>query len=398
MHTTHFPLSILNLCSFCFLSLRILKNLIFSLKKSKKNINFIFKNVKNFHEPIGKCMSQTIPQVCKAITICCEASNLLDSAKKIIDSRNQGEKDIEIASVATRSMALALNCVETTAQAYKTPASILEKIKTAELITRVIDLPVTLLKALSNKQHTLSLAIQEFFSSSFGIFRSANELTAYNAKKYLNMTPEQLKQEKREIIEIRQGEAVVIGHQPIEKEDCEQMLAQAERLAPTIQSVEAALKITELLSRNQKNDLYYYNLYESLLHQLRQEANMNKDPFNLLNLSYIPKELEDDVVFAKYQCTISHEPIRYPVGLPGEPQIYERENLVKHMKSNPTSPMTRNHFNLNQIQRKQAVHTIIDDRLKFHSERLRIHAQQNLTVPPNPDLQAYANNECPYYS
>ena len=66
--------------------------------------------------------------------------------------------------------------------------------------------------------------------------------------------------------------------------------------------------------------------------------------FGSVMRNHIPEELRSDPLFQRVVCAITTEPIRDPVvdpTVPAQDIVYEKNALIRWLKSNPTSPYTR---------------------------------------------------------
>ena len=98
------------------------------------------------------------------------------------------------------------------------------------------------------------------------------------------------------------------------------------------------------------------------------------DPLDLLNAKTIPLQLHEDQTLTQYICAINTMPIRDPVQDPTakgtNPVLYERKSIIKWLKDNNTSPITRDPLQISQLIERTDIKNTIEGRLKFHQDKL----------------------------
>lgn len=136
-----------------------------------------------------------------------------------------------------------------------------------------------------------------------------------------------------------------------------------------------------------------YGRLSSWLENYRKEEESR--PLNLLALPTIPTPLEDDIVFSRYVCSITHEPVRDPVGDPNGHALYERAAIMEWLnRGNNRSPVTQQAMTSRDLIEKPILRRLIDRRLKYHEQRLwdymqsRQNLQAGLNSPVEGELQA----------
>ena len=99
-------------------------------------------------------------------------------------------------------------------------------------------------------------------------------------------------------------------------------------------------------------------------------AFVNEKTDGFLSLDSIPDFLHDDLVFSRYVCPISLQPIRYPVADPNGVTVYELGAITEALRNNPVSPVTRRPLTVEQLLPRPALKALIDHRLQYHENQL----------------------------
>lgn len=350
---------------------------------------------------------------CKIVRTLCEASSIVDGVDKVLSAQGNDERNINIASVATQVVALGINCVEGGAQIYGASNRTLQHIKSVEVAARGIHVPAKIMEGLVDhaqrgEEPSWRFLEKNVLSPTLSFLRATNEQSIYANKNYLEMSQEEFNKQEAPIYD---NEGNIIGWKPLTRKECENGLELSTEIEPALNVAECVLK-TEIISRNVGN---LKDAYGRLAARLRgpipapapiapvaphplaagpaQAAAVANNPFDLVALPSIPPELADDSIFSRYVCPITQEPIRHPVGLPGEPHLYEQSALVRWVTARGTSPTNRQRVGVHQIVAKRAIQALIDHRLQFHQQRLILHAQQGFVIPAEPNLVAAAQTE-----
>ncbi len=93
---------------------------------------------------------------------------------------------------------------------------------------------------------------------------------------------------------------------------------------------------------------------------------------DLTVLPMIPNSLHEDSILRRYECSIYHQPARYPLEDPvARGTYYDRPAIYRWIDENGTSPVTRLPLTReNLIQLPDAVYITIEHRLSYHKDRI----------------------------
>lgn len=124
----------------------------------------------------------------------------------------------------------------------------------------------------------------------------------------------------------------------------------------------------------QKDPLEEMYPQSSILHLDGEEC------FDLKRLAFIPVEFHWDEVFIKYKCSISGDPIRTVLeetSETGVPILYEKIVVETLLSSEPVSPVSGRPLCINQLISRPDIQSIIDERLDFFSEQIKMKIIKN---------------------
>ncbi len=346
-----------------------------------------------------------ITTLCKTIRIACEASEIVNDTAQAISNQNGSGRDVSTALTVVKICSLVINCTEFGAQLRGASNATLKNIKGVEVASRIVSggftLAQTSIEAEAEGDIGWNHFEKGFLAPIAAIGRSLNEEAIYREKAYLDMTPEELSRERRAVCD---GEGTAVTTRPVVREECEAILQDAKKADPVLNAAEAFFKIgatTRIVGNLTK-------AYEKLAQRLQQAvpvavpavpprpiavANEPVSVFNLVALPLIPEELHDDLIFRRYICPITVQPIRHPVALPGEPHLFERGPLSIWIIERGTSPTNRRPIELHQMIAKPAIQALINHRLLFHQNRLIQHVQQGLAIAADHALVQAAEAE-----
>lgn len=343
----------------------------------------------------------TVSGLCRATRVLCEMSEIVDHASQT--ASEDGERGLLLRALSVvQTLSFGICCAEFGAQMSGASNATLGSIKRAEVLTRFLEIPLQVRKTEIEEEHTgvasswgkvVMLFANGLLPSLSSVFRASNEAVTYNERAYLDMDPVQLAEQRR-IITDEDGN--IIAKRPVTREECEDIVRQAESQHPVLSAAEVFFKIKgpAHIAKNFKNT--YARLAGRLhagiptvagvpLHPMAAAREgipvVDQHTFDLLACSSIPVELHDDVIFSRHTCVISHEPIRHPAGLPGEASLYELSILAQWVREHGTSPTTRRPVGVHQIITKPAIQALIDHRLLFHQARLLEHVRQGIEIP-----------------
>ncbi|MBA3721664.1 MAG: hypothetical protein H0W88_04615 [Parachlamydiaceae bacterium] len=333
-------------------------------------------------------------------------------------------------TLASEVALISLNAIEIIAESVGASDLIQYKIKSTEIVFRGIDLITKC------GHHLLSNAPDKNYLKGVvtplaGMVRAAVEGIILQNKMYLALSPEELAKIELPIYEYVDDELKIVGRKKITREQCEDGLKTMQAFLPYSQIGEIgikALNITKMATEvpqnvalagglplaaplaaagplaviaapiaapiapfiapqeNEPADLPAHTIPASALSDLDFTA-----------LHYIPEQLTNDAVFKKFNCPITKNRIRYPVGLIGDDALFERDALRNYILDNGRSPTRDIHAQLDQILQKPLAQLIIDDRLRFHSNRLKaaLMDPEAISYPADPKRLAKVKKETP---
>lgn len=353
-----------------------------------------------------------VGNICKFVRVACEGSEVINSAAKSLDARAEPvERTVDVVLTILKALSLGANCTEFRAQLKGASNATLHDIKTLEAVARLFQIPFEMCNPMfkgmnEGRDFNWKELGQSLLTPTVSFLRAANEQQMYQEQAYLDMSPEELSKARRITTD---EDGTVTEIRPVVREECEAILKRARSVEPSLNAAEVLLR-TGGVTRIANN---LTEAYGRLAQRLQAPAvplpapvpphplamvgigvpAVNQNVFDLLALPLIPLELQNDIVFRRYICPISQEPIRHPVGLPGEPHLFERSVLTRWIRDHGTSPISRQRVRLNQIVGRPAIQALINHRLEFHQQRLIQHTQQGLNIPGDPALVAAAAME-----
>lgn len=115
---------------------------------------------------------------------------------------------------------------------------------------------------------------------------------------------------------------------------------------------------------------------------------------DLTVLPMIPNSLHEDSVLRRYECSIYHQPARYPLEDPiARGTYYDRHAIYRWIDEHGTSPVTRLPLTREDlIQLPDAVYITIEHRLSYHKDRInqlleQIIHEEALELVASPQVQ-----------
>lgn len=362
-------------------------------------------------------MASALNVIAKSMQLACDAMDVTVGVVDYLEAPDNGSsKEAAAAGLVLRTASLACGAIEVGAKMGSASNQTLSRIKTGEVIVRILDVPCRFINALDQNVQGNMSAVQVVESGVLApmasMFRAGIEQKIYQESHYLDMTPQQRADGYRLVpIPGSDPEYPEYERRPLIESECKQYLEEANKALPPVAITEIALR-TGIITRGVKTAT---QLYQALAARLAgvpagggaaaaggvvgvfaPVAAAPADPFDLVARDDIPPELHGDGELARYTCPINLTPIRFPVGDPNGVHIYERSAILQHLVRNPTSPMTRLPLIPAMLIPKPALLALIEHRLGFHSNRLRAIAAAIPAVASTPALQAAADAENPH--
>lgn len=340
----------------------------------------------------------------KGAVVFCDGYKLFEAAKSAYNGPTPGEsKWLVRINLGNRLVILTLNACELGSFTNQN----LSYIKEGECVARFIDLPFRLYESLKNGDTKIRVIERGIIAPLSDCIRVAAKANIYQEKAYLDLSPEEQAQPIRPILERDEflDMDVVVGYRPIDVQECHENIATDE----SVESIASFIRVAAEIGVMSGAQSLYFKLAQFLQaggHPLPPPPPPGPGPGGndghiLLNLPNIPEPLHNDRVFNRYICSISHSPIRHPVGDPTNPRVlYEREMIIEWLLRNPTSPTTRQHLTIHQLIPRPAVQALINARLIEHEDRLWDYLESSTTLSDflqapvaDEDLQNSADDE-----
>ena len=351
----------------------------------------------------------TLTVACKGLQLVLDASDLsiglIECLGPDIDGSLDTDVQLSVLKVISGTTRLAFSGMEVGAKLGNASNKTMRGLKIGEFlaflaIVAPIEVSVSIEDTLKGRIKGIQ-GIAKIVAPVYSISRVAVELSIYQERHYLGLSPEELAKERRSVL--KPGGDPEYEEKPVIADECKENLSRLEKDFPFVSTVESALRASTINKT--------INLYQQLARTLRapsvlQDSNalLVEDPFDLLRLRTIPTKLHHDAVFNRYKCPLTHVPVRDPVGDPTltdsaghlTSPVFERNFMVTWIRQKGTSPNTRKPLAIHQLVRKPHLRALIDHRLQFHSDRLRAFAAiPVIGNPPSPVLAASALAETP---
>lgn len=350
---------------------------------------------------------------------------IVDVAQIITDENIKG---LKVAAVISRTAYTALNIISLICQHKGLSNKTTAILKFSELGVRLADVPINFMHTArkigirnikaKSPQAILRLIEKGGIAPLAGVLRTISEINIVKEKIYIEKL-EKDPESQRPVWEFDEdGIARIKEFKVINKEESKEFIKLCER-------INAGLNVTETLSQagilegtyrsiiykvlsgilrrdqrrierenqelnalieNQVNENNALNQIENLMipdDGLDLVMMENIDGFqeidgeeilNLKRATSIPDIFYKDIIFSKYICPISLQPIRYVVQDPtanGAPIYYERDKIASWLVNHNTSPMTRLELKEEDLVPRPDIQSIIDQRLDFYSEKTR---------------------------
>lgn len=337
--------------------------------------------------------------LCQAVRLVCNTADVAVSINNAFQFPGQNTTRKTLAT-AMDIFLVGVGITEWGASAKGCSFKTLGTIKKVEAFARLVDIPIKLFEPSERHVGTPENWLKKCFQSNLAFFRAGAEASCYEAREYLAMSPEQLKMVRVAVYEYGSDSSTeppkVIGYQEVTLEEAQQMRIQAEQATAFFCLAEIGLNY-EIIHK--VYSLLAARLMNSAPPEQRNEIEQISefDPFDLVSLNFIPEELHNDEIFSKYICPITKVPIRHPICDKNGITLYEKSNIVQALRNDRRSPVTRAPHQISELIPKPALQALIDDRLKFHVERLRAFVRARAPINNIP-LKSGADIENPTHN
>lgn len=369
-------------------------------------------------------MSSAINTVCQITRTFIGVGQLATSIHKAVDAdRNQELRYWEVVAGAVSFFFNTMGAVGQPANFSNSALSTIKSLetlgimmKTAPIMTRVI------IEWIDGEKGTLEAIEEGILAPTAGMIRVATECAIYSYKHLAT-----LDDEHRYIIVSHGG----LNNRTFERvylsvEECNARADHATHILPYANVAEISLNLNLVSTALLKS----FGLYKTLLGDLflqnaaimpqlqapapilvlapvaappaiqAQPASAPNDQIIVLDPTHwteIPSCLEEDPFFSRYVCPITSRPIRDPVIDPNGTTLYERSEILKWVRRNGTSPMTRQPLAPHQLRDATALKMAIDQRLSGYQRLLLNAIAQGNVTPVAPNVQAQVDGENPNY-
>ena len=323
---------------------------------------------------------------------------------------NEGEQRVQTASKINRYVRASCFLTELTIMLRGGNSKTISNIKAVEFLSGMAECPIAVLREESHvRRHGgsfLQVIEQGFVLPLAEMLKSLSSHSFYAEKHFLEMSPEEQKKAQRPIYEMGfDCQINLTGYKPVDIAECKRNMKSLRKLYNRLTLVGVGAKLGVVSGARVAYDRLYEYLQE--IHAAQRAANhiedvAEEDQFNLVNLGIIPAPLHEDIVFRRYVCPITLLPIRHPVGDPNGHTLYERGAILQWLQLHHFSPITHLPLTPAMLIPKPGLQALIDNRLRFHQDRLWEYIQQapdfqhNLDVINNQHLQDEANIENPH--
>jgi len=347
---------------------------------------------------------------CKVLNQTVDGIDLFNRVKKIFSyptnpSRSENvQKTLSIASSSFKSLAFVANSIALGAHMRGASDRTLEAITSSESVIQFLGaFPELLRVRIDYKLGHISIARATLEASAplISTARAYNESEFYRYKHIRSLPQSERAQEEpiygedpldySKVIMRDWDNRPIIGWKVgvgISDKDCDDKIKAAEQFFTTLSPAETAVKGSAMVITSLKQNSVQ-----------QKEAAANHDTFsvNLVGLAVIPEALHNDVIFRQYECAITHQPIRDPVGDPNGKTLYERNAIVRCINLYHKSPMTNAPLEVNQLVEKPLLKALIDQRLEAYEKLIKTAIEVGGVTGVPPDQMEAVKRENPNY-
>lgn len=347
-----------------------------------------------------------ISSITRLAIMLCDVINTIDAA-----SDEEAGSLLKQARLVNQLAMLGFSVVELGVRAAGGQSKTLVKIKSFEMIPRMINLPIRVSLAAEEAVEEDDGRVRtmlKFFQKGVvaplaDITRAAAEVSVYQEKAYLGMTPEERATTTRPVYGYDPvTDAIeVVGQKPIDPQECQKNLEAAQTIVSGASVVRLGAE-AEVLTQVVDVASGIYQGIRAYLERFHVHVR------NLRDLPLIPPPLFQDDVLSQYICPILNQPIRHPVGDPTSRNaagqittIYEARTIQRWLEEHPTSPVSRHPLHIEDLVPMPALQNLIDSRLEEHDRHFQDYLLQTpafddrLQAPPPAALQGAADVEHP---
>jgi hypothetical protein len=342
-----------------------------------------------------------VDTIAKGIVTFCDIANFINSLQQAYHTPDDIQ-DVRIASIVNRLAILGLKAGESIALLKGAKVENLRNIKSAEFFCRTLDLPIRMVEVSHSETDDYRFFEKGVVAPLSDIVRVIAEKIIYDECCHLQKYEEEGESAMRPVYELgSDGELQQTGCRPIDPKECRETIESNKQIA----DISTTIRIISESEMTSKTIRTSHTLYEQLAYWLGSQPPLQPagPAINLLALQEIPEALEQDIVFRRYICAITHSPIRDPVGDPNGHALYERRAIMEWLnRGHYTSPVTNQPLRPDQLVEKPVLKVLIEDRLHYHEQRLWEYIQtsrrlqRHLNAPVNAALQAAADRENPH--
>ncbi len=286
----------------------------------------------------------SITSICQAIRLGCGFSRLISDY-----SQEENQQSLEKVDFVTRSLIFALEVNALWYQAGNSSPERIRTLKNLEFFTRFSTLPISWVRMLKSDQRSKIASVENFMGSLIGVGRSFSER----------------QQGVLSCSQLEEANPLDFNSFPEERSDINFTTVHPPAYSLQGPGISLGLNILET------------TLSANLVSQGAAIAQKRKGPYtdeyqdcDLLKLDTIPFYLHTDPILSKYICVITREPIRHIVADPNRKALYEKEAILRWIKQNHTSPLTRCTLTEADLIPLPALQSLIDSRLALLTKLL----------------------------
>lgn len=214
----------------------------------------------------------------------------------------------------------------------------LMRVHAGELVSRIGVMMTEMVDGAIEDKNPLRIMTENLSS----IIRIATDTTMLQEQVYLELPDDEFKNTKRPIYEHDgDGGVSIVGYEPLNREDCQHRIENAQGMGRVANSVEIISK--DLIVQTATDAVHSFEDFCIAARETQVLRLMG-------NGEMIPEAYHEDPVLRELICPISLCPIRSPLRDPTSGTIYEAPLLIGWVLRAGTSPLTRERLSIDQLQ------------------------------------------------
>lgn len=294
--------------------------------------------------------------------------DIVEDVHEMAGNDNQ-TSNIHCASTIYKVSLLTLKCFQSIAGMSGASTETMLTFKNVEQVVATVGMPVELYRKMvvemqkpEEERSLLGIIEKVILYPAVEMARLSNEQCQLQEQRYLEIVAKDANATRPIYGYNSEGEWVEKGCKKIDPSECRNAIQSLKKNEPYLNAAEAFFQL-------ENTSKIYSVLANQIIHLARQRPNFpfppivvngqdnqnnpgrvergeEPDALDLLSAHKIPQKLHGDSFFSQHTCAISFEPIRFPVKDPTKegaenPTYYDYENILKWVRTNHTSPVTR---------------------------------------------------------